>query len=129
MNPEETTRIPSSEENVPAPSFPAPYDPAPASPMFWPGLLMSLAFNLFLISQIHTIWNTSSDLNRQEKILLQQVEKLQNDVVPARNVQALLEGIANDLLVLAETDPDARRVVDKFQIRRDPPSAPAGSRQ
>jgi len=119
MNPEETTQAPSPEADI----------PTPASSMFWPGLLMSLAFNLFLISQIHTIWNTSSDLNRQERILLQQLEKLRNDAVSARNVQALLEGVAGDLLVLAETDPDARRVVDKFQIRREFPATPAGSKQ
>lgn len=87
----------------------------PASP-FIPILLLSVAMVLLLVWQCIVAWNTRGNLRtqfEQRKPLVAQSELVQG------NVQKLV----NDLLNLSETDADAKKVVDKYKIRRNQPAA------
>ena len=89
--------------------------PAPASP-FIPILLLSVALLLLLVWQCIAAWQTRGNLRtqfEQRKPLVAQSELVQG------NVQKLV----NDLLILSETDADAKKVVDKYKIRRNQPAA------
>ncbi len=98
----------------------------PAS-FFLPLLLLVTAFNLFLIFEVHAHWNNAAALKKAGQSLAQQASKAQSDVAQSRTVQTALEGLANDLIILSATDADARRIVDKYQIRRGtPPSGTTG---
>lgn len=75
-------------------------------------LLIILSWQIFLSLQTRT--NARAQFE-QRKQLVEQSTKLQGG----------LETLVNDLLTLAETDKDAKAVVDKYQIRRNtPPAAP-----
>jgi len=88
--------------------------PAPASP-FIPILMLSVALLLLLIWQCIAAWQTRGNLRtqfEQRKALVAQSELVQG------NVQKLV----NDLLILSEEDSDAKKVVDKYKIRRNAPA-------
>lgn len=76
-------------------------------------LLLVLSWQVFLSLQVRS--NARAQFE-QRKQLVEQSTK----------VQGGLENLVNDLLKLAETDKDAKAVVDKYGIRRNPPAgAPA----
>ncbi len=88
---------------------------SPSSP-FIPVLLLSISIVLLLIWQFIIAWNTRGNLRtqfEQRKPLVTQSELVQG------NVQKLV----NDLLDLSTTDADAKKVVDKYNIRRNAPAA------
>ncbi len=91
------------------------------SNLFAPGLLVALALGLFLVSQAVTEWGAVSNLQRQRAQLGQQIQQAGQQVVPSRNFQVILQNFAGDLLNLAASDAEVRRVVEKYQIRRTPP--------
>ncbi len=92
-------------------------------------LCLVLAFNLFMASQVQTLWRTTTNLKQQEINIGQQLDRSQNEFLQARNMQLLLEALANDMLAMANTDYDVRRLVEKYQIRRAGPApAPAPAR-
>lgn len=96
-----------------------PHDPFAKPPcVFWPKFFLVQAFVIFLASQICLTWNGTSQLKAQEKAISQQLERSRNEIAQARNMQNLLEGMANDLLNLASTDSEVRKIVDKYQIRK-----------
>jgi len=75
-------------------------------------LLLVMAWQIFL--SLQTRANARAQFE-QRKQLVEQSTK----------VQGGLESLVNDLLALAETDKEAKTVVDKYQIRRNaPPTAP-----
>jgi hypothetical protein len=82
---------------------------------------MALALGLFLVAQAVTEWGAVSNLQRQRAQLGQQMQQARQQVVPSRNFQAILQSFAGDLLNLAVSDAEVRRVVEKYQIRRTPP--------
>ncbi len=94
--------------------------------LFAPVLLVALALGLFLVSQAVTEWGVVSNLQRQRTQLGQQIQQASQQVAPSRNLQAILQSFASDLLNLSASDAEVRRVAEKYQIRRTPPpSAPA----
>lgn len=87
-----------------------------SSSPFIPVLLVAVAVLLLLVWQFLIAWNTRGNLRAQfenRKQLVTQSELVQG------NVQKLI----NDLLELAVTDADAKKVVDKYNIRRNEPTA------
>lgn len=97
----------------------------PAVALFPPIILVVLAFNLFLLSELHARWNDVSALRRASESLAERTERARADLPRSRTAQAALEGLANDLILLGNTDPDVRRIVDKHQIRKTTPPAAA----
>jgi hypothetical protein len=92
---------------------------------FWPAFFLTLAFTSFLLFQADTLFKRTQDLKRQEQALRRQSENAQTQLAAARNMSALLEKLANDLLVLGTIDSDARKLVEKYQIRKTDPTTTA----
>ena len=91
------------------------------SRLIWPGILFVLAFNIWFASQAYIFWTNVSNLQTQTKILAEKIEKSRTDISRSRTIQTSLEGLANDMLLLANNDSDIRRIVDKYQIRKNTP--------
>jgi hypothetical protein len=90
-----------------------------AKQSFWPILILSISFSVYLAFQL-TLVTRSTSLSKQQLVgLNQQIEKAQNSAIVSRNIQSVLERLANDLLVLANTDVEAKKLIDKYQIRRN----------
>lgn len=103
--------------------------------------LLALAFSVFLFAQIssngqasRTIKWRSENLDRQlvasedtEKRFAELLKQRETLVQQAQQVQGNFTNILNDLLKLAETDKDARAVVEKYRIQRQQPAQPATS--
>lgn len=81
-------------------------------------ILLAVAFNLFLIFNALLYWGGLKNQVRQNDALAQQITQGKQAATNARQVQGMLEGIANDLLALSASEPEARRIVEKYQIRR-----------
>jgi hypothetical protein len=98
----------------------APANPpaAPALSPFLPVLLLSLALIFMLAWQL---LNTS----RQRSNLKQIQESRAATVQQAKSVQAELERLCDELLTLAQTDPAARELVQRYGISRGAATAPA----
>jgi hypothetical protein len=88
---------------------------------FWPILLLVLAFNLFLCVEVHTITRVTGRMNQQREVVDNRIKQAESQMAAARTWQTMLEGIANDLLELSRTDGDIRKVVEKYQIRKNQP--------
>jgi hypothetical protein len=106
--------------------------------------LLALAFCIFLFSQISNIGQASrsmqwqgGNLDRQIASLVENEKNLSNlltqretAVQQAQQVQSRYTEMLNDLLTLAETDADARSVVEKYRVQRqqnqaaDPAASP-----
>ncbi len=86
-------------------------------------VLLAVAFNLFLIFNALLYWGGLKNQVRQNDALAQQIVQGRQVAANARTVQGMLEGIANDLLSLSASESDARRIVEKYQIRRMTPPA------
>lgn len=97
-----------------------------------PLALLALAFAIFLFAQISSLgqnsrsmrWQTEN-LDRQivslvesEKNLGNLVKQRESLVEQSQQVQARYTEMLTDLIKLAETDADARAVVDKYKIQR-----------
>ena len=90
---------------------------------FWPALLLVLAFNLFLIVEVYSIGRVTGRMNQQRDVVGKRIQQVESQMAAARTWQTMLEGMANDLLELSKTDSDVRKVVDKYQIRKNQPVA------
>ena len=86
--------------------------------VFWPILLLAISINLFLVLQLLGQWQRTSGMLQQQAAMSGQLEQLRANVVPAQKLQLMLQGLANDMLNEASHDPDVRKVVEKYQIRR-----------
>jgi hypothetical protein len=86
---------------------------------FIPLTLLAVSFTILLGWQIFLSLQARANARAQFEQRKQLVDQ-------STKVQGGLEVLVNDLLTLAETDRDAKAIVDKYQIRRNPPaSAPA----
>lgn len=88
-------------------------------------LLLAVAFNLFLLFNALLYWGGLKNQVRQNDALAAQIAQGKQQGANARVVQGMLEGLANDMLALSASDSDIRRIVEKYQIRRMNPPAPA----
>ena len=88
---------------------------------FWPFLLLVLAFDLYLGVEVHMVLRGTSRIKQQQTIVSNKIEQVQSQMPAARTWLTMLEGIANDLLDLSKTDADIRKLVEKYQIRKNKP--------
>ncbi len=91
------------------------HHPTAGGNLFWPSFLFVLAFDVFLMVQIHSRWNILSNLMNQQKTIIQQAHDMQNQVAAARTMVMMAGGLAQDILQLSNTDSDVRRMVDKYK--------------
>jgi flagellar biosynthesis/type III secretory pathway M-ring protein FliF/YscJ len=103
-----------------------------------PLALIAFAFAVFLFAQISSLGQNArsmkwqaENLDRQitsladsEKNLTELVKQRESLVQQSQQVQARYTELLSDLINLADTDPDARAVVDKYKIQRQQ-NAPA----
>ncbi len=101
--------------------------------------LLALAFSIFLFAQISANGQASRSMNwrhdtmdRQlvsivdsEKRFAELIKQRETLVQQAQQVQTSYTEMLNDLLKLAETDKDAKAVVEKYRIQRQDTAAPA----
>lgn len=105
--------------------------------------LLSAAFCIFLFSQISNLGQNASsmkwqgeNLNRQiqsltgaEKNAQELIKQREATVQQTQQVQERYTSLLTDVIELAETDPDAKSVVEKYKISRQKsastPSAPS----
>jgi len=101
--------------------------------------LLALAFSIFLFAQISANGQASRSMNwrhntmdRQlvsivdsEKRFEELIKQRETLVQQAQQVQTSYTEMLNDLLKLAETDKDAKAVVEKYRIQRQDTAAPA----
>lgn len=90
---------------------------------FWPAFLLILAFNLFLCVEALSIVRVTGRMDQQKAVVEKRIEQVESQMAAARTWQTMLEGIANDLLELSKTDAEVRKVVEKYQIRKNQPIA------
>ena len=97
-----------------------------------PLALIALAFAVFLFAQISSLGQNArsmkwqaENLDRQiisladsEKNLTELVKQRESLVQQSQQVQARYTELLSDLINLADSDPDARAVVDKYKIQR-----------
>lgn len=108
-----------------------------------PLALLAISFAIFLFAQISSLgqngrsmtWQ-SENLDRQvgslvesEKNLANLVKQRESLVEQSQQVQARYTEMLTDLIKLAETDSDARTIVDKYKIQRqqNQQAAPSGA--
>lgn len=92
------------------------YNDEPQFDSFLPVTLVSLSLCILLGWQIFNALQTRKSWQAQ----YDQRKELVNQ---SAKVQGGLETMVNDLLTLAETDKDAKAIVEKYQIRRSTPPA------
>lgn len=116
----------------------------PISDINLPLSLLALAFCVFLFSQISNLGQGNRSMQWQSENLERQIasltesEKRFNDLIQQREalvqqsqqVQSRYTEMLTDLIELAEDDPDARAVVEKYRIQRQQrPEQSAGGEQ
>jgi cell division protein FtsB len=86
---------------------------------FLPVVLLSLSFCVILVwTLVVSVYEYSA--------LLRQRDKQNEAQLQAVNVEEKMKALMIDLLSLAETDPDAKAIAEKYQVRFN---APAGGTQ
>jgi chromosome segregation ATPase len=99
--------------------------------------LLSAAFCIFLFSQISNLGQNASSMKWQGENLNRQIqsltgaEKNAQDLIKQREatvqqtqqVQERYTSLLTDVIELAETDPDAKSVVEKYKISRQKPAS------
>jgi len=132
---------PLEQPETPATALPEEFPPrsqdAPR-PIDLPRIAVFLAFVAFLFSQLAGLRQGAESMEWQARNLDRQMENLrtarenvaglvqqrQAVVDQAQRVTSSYNELFNDLLRLAETDKDARAVVEKFQIKSAAPPPP-----
>jgi hypothetical protein len=92
---------------------------------FWPLTVGILTLIVLLGWQLNFTFQARSNMQKQIEA---QKDNVTQAAESAKKIQGELEGIVNDLLKLAETEPAARVVVDKYQIRRNADAAPEAAK-
>lgn len=115
-----------------------PFSQTASRPIDLPRIAIFLAFVAFLFSQLAGLRQGAESMEWQSRNLDRQIENLrtarenvaglvqqrQAVVDQAQRVTSSYNELFNDLLRLAETDKDARAVVEKFQIKSAAPPRP-----
>jgi hypothetical protein len=105
--------------------------------------LLALAFSVFLFAQISANGQASRSMkwrydtmDRQltstieaEKRFAELIKQREASVQQAQQVQTRYTEMLNDLLKLAETDNDAKAVVEKYRIQRQDNAQPAADQK
>ncbi len=88
-------------------------EPAASNPLFWPFCILALSLILLLG------WQLSLGM-RQRTALEQQIAQRADVVRQSQMLQGQLQKIAMDLIALGESDPEAKAIVQKYGIARQP---------
>jgi hypothetical protein len=105
--------------------------------------ILALAFSVFLFAQISANGQSSRSMkwrydtmDRQltstidsENRFAELIKQREASVQQAQQVQARYTEMLNDLLKLAQTDDDAKAVVEKYRIQRQDPPQPAADQK
>ncbi len=105
-------------------------------------LILAVALVLFLLSQIVALRQNADSLAWQARNLVRQIEALtsarnnatglvkqrQSMVDQSQQVTTSYNNLLSDLLKLAETDKDARSVIEKFAIKTSTAPQPAAAK-
>jgi hypothetical protein len=105
--------------------------------------ILALAFSVFLFAQISANGQSSRSMkwrydtmDRQltstidsENRFAELIKQREASVQQAQQVQARYTEMLNDLLKLAQTDDDAKAVVEKYRIQRQDPPQPASDQK
>lgn len=105
--------------------------------------VLALAFSIFLFAQISANGQSSRSMkwrydtmDRQltstidaEKRFAELIKQREANVQQAQQIQARYTEMLNDLLKLAETDNDAKAVVEKYRIQRQDTAQPAADQK
>jgi hypothetical protein len=83
---------------------------------FWPLTVGLISLIILLGWQLTFTFQGRSNMQKQ---IDAQKENVSQASESAKKIQTELEGIVNDLLKLAETEPTAKIIVDKYKIRRN----------
>lgn len=107
------------------------YDTPGQDKAFLPLTLLSISMILFFSWQLYNISLQSNNLrnNKQklEDFVSNSVPKLDEQGARAKQVQAGLEKLVLDLLEVAKTDPEAKAIVQKYQIQQQQKPTNSGS--
>ncbi|MDD2706369.1 MAG: hypothetical protein PHV34_00040 [Verrucomicrobiae bacterium] len=132
MSPDSAQPAPAAAPSSPAAPAPAPA-PAPAavpaastppsadislSRLIYPFWLLILALNLLVLFLLHSTWVANAKSRQEKNEITQQIAQARVNAENARVVQSVLERLAGELLFLADSDQDIRRLVDKYQIKK-----------
>ncbi|MEA3207307.1 MAG: hypothetical protein QOE70_364 [Chthoniobacter sp.] len=114
--------------------------PSPASSLHLPFALLALAVAVLLASQVGASKQSATIMKWQSDTLAKQITNMQvldkqlaeaiknresHEVKQSAELQGQLQNLLNDLLDLAKDDPDAQKIVQKWNIARSTP--PAGT--
>ena len=92
-------------------------------PLLIPFLLLGVSVLFSLLWQIVSLQAQRSTFQTTKAQLAAAIQKREPQVAQAVEIKARFEALANDLLALARTDPNAAAIVKKYEIRRDPGAA------
>jgi len=95
---------------------------------FWPVLLLVLAFSLFLCVEIYSVLRVTDRIEQQHAAVTKRAQLMESQMAASKTWQTMLEGMANDLLDLGKSDSEVRKLVEKYQIRKNQPVAPPESK-
>lgn len=94
---------------------------------FIPLVLLSLSIISMFIWQLKNIYQQQSNLQaskqKWEDDAATNIPKLDDQVRQSKQVQSGLEKLVLDLMEDAKTDPDAKAIVAKYNIKQQAPSA------
>jgi uncharacterized protein YlxW (UPF0749 family) len=78
---------------------------------FWPVCVLAATLLIVFVWQTSNAW-------KQQGFLKQQKQQRQELVVQSQAAQTALQRLMEDLLDLAQTDPEAKALVDKYKVVR-----------
>lgn len=92
--------------------------PQPALNAFWPLLLLGVSLGIILV------WNVI--LGTREFYAARSMnDRLGEGLRQAAQTEENVKALFMDLLTLSATDPEAKALVEKYNVRYTPPTAPA----
>ena len=89
------------------------------SPLFLPFILLAASVLLSLVWQIATVQAQRSNFKTTKAQLAETIQKREPQVAQATEIKNGLEALANDLLELSKTNPNAAAIVKKYNIQRN----------
>jgi hypothetical protein len=118
----------STESNYPfkEPAGPAPYSAAEVSrpSIHLPFALLTAALAVVMINQTMSVFKQRTSLREGKAQLIEAYKNREPMVKQSADLQAKLQALVLDLLILSKTDEDAKAIVGKYNIQQN---VPAGS--
>jgi hypothetical protein len=103
------------------------YIPSTSGKSFLPLTLISLSVIFFFVWQLKMIsenrTNLQTNKSKLEDFVSNNSQKVLDQETKAKQVESSLEKLVMDLLEAAKTDPDAKAIVNKYNIKQQAPAA------